>query len=129
MNCVIGLPARLPQPEALFTSGPSSGDSTASAMRGHAESMIAAPGSSIFPSSARSSRLAPRAAQALSSWYMRRARSLGGLSPPLRSTCATTGQTCAARKSVVAAAFIADTTDASVCFRRLRSPASSMSER
>ena len=98
-------------------------------MRGQAESMIAAPGWSTLPSSARSSRLAPRAAQAFSSEYMRRARSLGGLRPPLRSTWATTGQAWAARKSLVAAAFIADTTEASVCRRRFRSPDSSMSER
>ena len=102
---------------------PSTGASTASASRGQAASRTAAPGLSIFPSSSRSRRLDARGVPG--------GHGRGGLRRPRATAPArsrarprSSGQTTTARRSWVAAAFIAPTTVASVCRRRAAIPRS-----
>src|SRR5262249_10824639 len=95
-------------------SGPSVGFIIASAIRGHAASMIAAPGSSILPSPVKSGGWARRALQASRSF--RSCASSGFGAAPAAATIAGTSKT--PRRSCVAAVFIAPTTDASVWIRR-----------
>ena len=84
---------------------------TATASFGHQASMIAAPGSSILPSPFASSRLPFQLCRAASSICCAR----GARRRPVRSTSAS-GRRASCRRSCVAAAFIAETTLAGVCF-------------
>ena len=84
--------------------------------RGYSASQIAGPGpASITPSRSRSSRLEPAARHASSSASIRAARGLGA--GARAAATVSTGVNATLRRSCVAAAFIAEVTDARSCCR------------
>jgi len=97
-------------PRRSSVSGPSTGRSTATASRGHQASMSAAPGASIVPSRFASSRLPSHACRSASSWASR------AFGAGARAIARASAGTSDARRSSVAAAFIAPTTRAGETF-------------